>query len=527
MNRDQVIAIYGSHDASITFVDKQGDLRVFEYERFVEKRYAMYSSRFDSRSDMGTSEEDRKEFLFLIKSNLKNQDILLILCLEIDQRDKDLLNQFFPNASFKEVGHHYAHACSGFYPSGYSNALIFSVDGGGWDNGSVSMTNVYKGDGQSINLVHSPRLDFGNPYSGVGYLISEVSPSPEGPGSVHALSYAGKIMGLCAYGKVREEWLEAMRSYYRGSSLQNLCISLGFEYKYNALSGNDSYDLAATSQYVFEEKMDEFIRPYLDNTSGNVVMVGGCGLNVLYNQKLQKYLNEHNRELYVPPNPNDCGLSYGMFLSEFPDSDIKEVCYSGIDILDRDNLNELLSGYEHRTYTYRDIIDLLKQGKILGVIQDYSEVGPRALGNRSIICDPSIENMKDILNAKVKFREWFRPFAPVCRVQDMDKYFIDGVYSRYMSYAPIVRPEYREPLKTITHIDGTARLQTVLETDHEFFYGVLSELDSQGHIPVILNTSFNIKGKPILTSYEDALYVLDNTELDYVVTKDYIISKKK
>lgn len=525
MNKEQVIAIYGSHDASVTFVDKKGDLRVFEYERFVKKRYAMYSSRFDYRDDMGTSEEDRIKFLSHIKSNLKNEDILLILYLEIDERDRDLLKTFFPNASFKEVGHHYAHACSGFYASGYLDALIFSVDGGGWDNGNVSMTNVYRGN---IDITHvaSLKLDLGNPYSGIGYLISEVSPSPESTESIHALSYAGKIMGLCAYGEVRLDWTNAVEEYYQTSNLQKLCNDLGFEYKYNSLSGKNSYDLAATSQFIFEEKMQELVESYLKSWNGDVIMVGGCGLNVLYNQRLQEYLNKLGRNLYVPPNPNDCGLSYGMFLSEFPPVGVREICYSGIEILDKDNLSELLKGYDYRTYNYEDIVKLLKEGKILGVIQDYSEVGPRALGNRSIICDPSIKDMKDILNAKVKFREWFRPFAPVCRMHDVEKYFDKGFYSRYMSYAPIVKPEYREQLKTITHIDGTARLQTVVESDHEFFYGVLTELEKQGHIPVILNTSFNIKGKPILTTYEDALYVLDNTELDYVITKDYIVSKK-
>lgn len=527
MKRDQVIAIYGSHDASITFVDENNNLRVFEYERFVRKRYAMFSSRFDGRPDMGTSDKDRRQFLTLIKETIKNKDIKLILHLEISETDKALLSEYFPNAEFREVGHHYSHACSGYYASKFKQALIFSVDGGGFDDGSVATTKVFIGREDDIKLLASPNIDFGNPYSGIGYLISEVSPSPEPEHSIHALSYAGKIMGLCAYGVVRRDWLEAMRIYYKDSSLNNLCIALGFENKYNSLSGQNSYDLAATSQYVFEEQMDSLIKPYIDNYNLDAVIVGGCGLNVLYNQKLKEYLDDKAISLYVPPNPNDCGLSYGMFLSLFPSEGLNEVCYSGVGILDESNYEKLIRDYEYSSYTYTDIVNLLKQGKILGVINDNSEVGPRALGNRSIICDPSIENMKDILNSKVKFREWFRPFAPVCRLKDSHLYFENVFFSKYMSYAPIVKDNYREQLKTITHIDGTARLQTVGESSNEFFYQVLDELENQGYIPVILNTSFNIRGKPILTSYEDALYVLDNTELDYVVTKHHLISKRK
>lgn len=526
INKEQVIAIYGSHDASVTFIDKKGELRVYEYERYVEKRYAMYSHRFDNRSDMGSCEKDRRGFLDLIKSNLKNENIRLILHLEIDNKDAELLKEYFPYADFQLVGHHYAHACSGFFSSNFKEALIISVDGGGWDEGGVSTTNVYIGQDDTITQLPSSGIDFGNPYSGIGYLISEVSPSPEGPESIHALSYAGKIMGLCAYGLMRYDWIEPLKEYYKTNDLKKLCQDINLPYGYNTIKEEDSYDLAYTSQHVFEDLMWEFIEPYITKYNTNVVLVGGCALNVLFNQTLKEILDTRHLQLYVPPNPNDCGLSYGMFLSKFHDMGKNEICYSGIEILDKNRQQELIKNYNAVEYDYSDIVKLLKEGKILGCIRDNSEVGPRALGNRSIICDPSFDNMKDILNAKVKFREWFRPFAPVCRFKDSNKYFRYVYESKYMSYAPLVRPEYTRELKAITHIDSTARLQTVTPKDHLFFDSILEELDKQGYIPVILNTSFNIRGKPILTKIEDALYVLDHTELDFVVTDKYIISKK-
>ena len=133
--------------------------------------------------------------------------------------------------------------------------------------------------------------------------------------------------------------------------------------------------------------------------------------------------------------------------------------------------------------------------------------------------------MKDILNAKVKFREWYRPFAPVCKVKDMNVYFDDAYESEYMSYAPIVKEEYREKLISITHEDNTSRLQTVQEDQHKLFYDILTEMENCNKIPVILNTSFNIKGRPILTTYKDAFHVLKETELDFLITEDYIVQK--
>ena len=160
------------------------------------------------------------------------------------------------------------------------------------------------------------------------------------------------------------------------------------------------------------------------------------------------------------------------------------------------------------------------------MVQGCSEVGPRALGNRSIICDPSIVNMKSILNSKVKFREWFRPFAPVCRIEDTDIFFKDAYESEFMSYTPYVKDEYKSKLNSICHNDNTARLQTVTQNQHNIFYKILTNLNARNEIPVILNTSFNIKGMPILTTIEDALYCLDNTQMDYVVVESWLFKRK-
>jgi len=526
MTQYNTISIYGSHDASVTFLDKSGAIRVYEYERFVKKRYAMFSTSFDNRIGMGSNDLERRSFLTLIKSNLQNEDIRNVLYSELNQQDISLLKDFFPNATFKKVGHHFSHASSGYFSSNFDKSLIFSVDGGGTDNNVQNTTKAYIGIDSKITEIECVNFDFGNPYSAIGYLISEIKAGVEGDECMHSLVYAGKIMGLCAYGKIRKEWVEHFFSYYESNNLRKLCENISVPFGSNTTKGDLSYDLAATSQYVFEKKMDDFIIPYIEKYNVNVTIVGGCALNVLYNQKLYEFLEKRNLKLHVPPNPNDCGQSYGMFLSEFPSLGSTEVVYGGIELLDNDNFEEYLRQYKYEDCTYSKIVDHLNDGKILGVINGNSEVGPRALGNRSIICNPSFPNMKDTLNKKVKFREWYRPFAPVCRIEDKDIYFNNATESKYMSYAPTVKDGFKDNLKSIVHEDGTTRLQTVKKDDHDFFYNILSEINNRNEVAVILNTSFNVRGFPILTTLEDAFYVLDNTELDFLVVNNKIFRKK-
>ena len=521
---NKTLSIYGSHDASITFIDKNNQLRVYEYERYVKKRFAMFSSSFDSRNGMGSNDFERSSFLELVKNNLIDQDINLILYSELNENDINFIKNYFPLATFEKIGHHFSHACSGFYPSGFNSALIFSIDGGGVDNDYVSTTKVYIGESSEIKELPCENLDFGNPYSSIGFTISEIKPGSEVSDSINSLVYAGKIMGLCAYGKVVEDWKEPFYRYYSHNDLSILCKELSIPFQFNSVSGNLSYNLAATSQYTFEIKMDELIIPLVEKYNLDVVLVGGCALNVLYNQKLYEFLEKKGLRLYIPPNPNDCGQSFGMFLSKFPELSKRDVVYNGLEILDNDNISAYLDKYESEEYTTKRLVELLRKGNIIGILDANSEVGPRALGNRSIICDPSFTDMKDILNTKVKFREWYRPFAPVCRLEDAGLYFEKSCESNYMSYAPKVKIEFKKKLSSIVHADLTTRLQTTTEKQHKIFYDILSEMTNSG-LPVILNTSFNINGLPILTTLEDAFYVLDNTKMDYILTNNKIFKK--
>jgi carbamoyltransferase len=487
----------------------------------------MFSKKFDDWP-ICVKEKVREDFLLHIKSEIKEQPTTIIFGSLID-KDLELLRKIFPTCENYEQfdAHHLSHAYGSYFQSPFKDALVFTVDGGGSDLGAYTTTKVYAANGNNILEILKPNLDFGNTYSYIGIPISEISPGKDNNDLGVFLSYAGKIMGLCAYGNINDKWIPAFESFYLHRDIKRLGREINLDLSLNTISGQLGYDLAATSQHVFENLLMEFMLNIFYQNKKNIVMTGGCALNVLFNQKLKKILNAEGYDLYVPPNPNDCGQSLGQYLYKTKEH-IEPLVYSGFDILDRDKFDLFLSNGKYFTEesSPEKIVSLISEGKIGGIIQGYSEVGPRALGNRSIICDPSFKDMKDILNAKVKFREWFRPFAPVCREEDMHKYFDDAFASHYMSYAPLVKKEYRDKLPSITHYDGTSRLQTVNSKQHKLFYDILSCMQNTKKIPVILNTSFNIKGRPILTKIEDAFYVLDNTELDFLVVENLLVFKK-
>ena len=455
------------------------------------------------------------------------QKEILTLCQEIAEEDWGIENDYeavlISSDGFIQVDpteifntekvitvakHHQTHAAAAFYLSPFEQALIVSYDGGG-DDGHF---NVYAANGKEIKLLKNIKSDFGGGYLLCGSMIREVAEK-----SKHQLALSGKLMGLCGYGKTNYDMVPAFeefffdRDYEKLSNWTNLPLKNIKNPWKNPLDnwvfeGQDGYDIAATAQAGFEDAFFSVLDRY--DTEIPLIITGGCALNVLVNEKVKDY---YNREVFVPPNPHDGSLSLGHMCIYNPPSRKIDITYQGLPLVDKNDLDEFIKEYNAKKITKKDIAKLIKDGKIIGLVYGDSEVGPRALGNRSIVCDPNIPDMKDILNSKVKFREWYRPFAPFCKKEDAPKYFDTYNYENleFMSYAPKVKVD---TLPSITHVDGTARLQTVTEESHSHFYELLTEFGKLSETNVLLNTSFNIRGYPILSTIEDALYALENTE---------------
>ena len=443
--------------------------------------------------------------------------------------------------------HHKSHAAGTFYQSPFEDAVVFSYDGGGDDGWFMGykMNKKLPKDQQMKTILYS-MLDVGNPYMYLGFFIDDIEYIKDYGEAV--LTYAGKLMGYAAYGKVRKEWKEPLREYYMAwdrtdylpvekqapKVMKKLGDATGLIFHYNEdkmseyhdhpepstrLKGQDAKDLIATSQKVFEELVFKEIKPYIDEYKTNVCLTGGCALNILLNSIIRKYVRKkYNKDVYVAPNSSDCGIPTGLVLDYVRPSTPPDLTYAGEDIIDKEiffsyTTNKDLIRWEHAALD--NITTLIQTEKIIGLVQGNSEHGPRALGNRSIICSPG-QGMKDKLN-EVKKREFYRPFAPIVRLDDVSKYFNWKGESRSMSYSCTVKNKYKLELYSIIHADETARVQTITREQNRILYDLLTEMDKQNIVPVLINTSFNVQGKPILNSYKDAFHMLEQTALDYVI----------
>jgi carbamoyltransferase len=527
----KVLGLFGGHDANLTFFDSERNVcHVIEIERLVKKRYF--------RLHVDNSPEEITDILRRcrdIASRFWGFDGSFDKLAVVRDGDIDLniVSRVFSWDSVEYLDHHHSHAAGAFYQSDFTESLIISYDGGGNDG----YFNVYLGNQDGVTFLENRPYNFGGAYMLLASCISEITKT-----SSHQLSLPGKMMGLCAYGSPDTDKLSIFEDFYKDLDYRKLSELGGYEFKNihtpwgdgsakgplnnYKFEGKDSYDFAATAQLAYENMfikiLDEIIEKYGEK---NICITGGGALNVLLNQRIK---NTYAKSVFVPPNPNDCGLSLGAcFLADKPIGKITGLAYNGIPILDRDERDVFLQNRKTSKLDLDYLSQILKEGKIIGVCIGDSEVGPRALGNRSIVCDPSHKNMKDILNSKVKFREWFRPFAPFCLESEAHKYFESKDFENFefMGYAPVVKDEYRSLLPSITHEDATSRLQTVNQESNAFFYDLLKVFGKYTESNVLLNTSFNIRGNPILSTLEDAFFVLDNTELDCLVIDDILIEK--
>lgn len=432
----------------------------------------------------------------------------------------------------KRYGHHLSHAAYACWSSPFDNAACLVVDGMG-ETGASAIFALENGKLREVKR-HRGRESIGF-YFG---LVTDLA------GFDQAKGEEWKIMGLAPYGNTDPELMALLRKLYtieghklsfaKADVVQAVAAEILAKRPSDALDQGWA-DLARCGQDVFAEMMEALLAEAAALVpSENLVMAGGCALNSSFNGKIA---GRHGfKTVFVPSAPADDGNAIGAAwlshaeanpdwraprgpLTPYLGSTVSTEPFERMQLWEK-RLRKLSSD-EIAPVTAK----LLTEGKLIGWVQGRAEFGPRALGNRSIIADPRPADAKDILNAKVKYREAFRPFAPSILAEHAADWFENYQDAPYMERTLVWRKAVRNRVPAVVHEDATGRLQSVTAQRNPRYHALISAFHDLTGVPVILNTSFNIMGKPILHTAEDAILMFYTSGLDALVIEDWLLVK--
>ena len=450
-----------------------------------------------------------------------------------------IIAEHYPHCSlsFADYHHHLTHAASACYSSPFSESACAVIDSFG-ENGSMGF---YHFKNQQLTCLYESK--------GTGSLGFYYMKVTELCGFDWLKGEEWKVMGLAPYGKLNQELYELLKTtisvqgfvcQHRSKSLFSNIAGLEKFKRHDQVPIEMAADLAFTGQYFFAELMTRLLQ-HLQQVTGvqNLVLGGGCALNSAYNGQIKNRTDFE--QIFIPSAPADDGTALGAawlaLRHDHPTLSIStknKVLSPYLGSIISDDAIKRLIQYNRALdiqYLPGSICDttaeLLAKGQLIGWIQGRAEYGPRALGNRSILADPRQAATKDNINQKIKFRESFRPFAPSILHEHADDYFDNYHESPYMDKTLSIRDSKQEQIAAVCHIDGTGRLQTVKKEWNPRFYQLINSFYQQTQTPILLNTSFNVMGKPLVHSLEDALSVFLTTGLDALVVNDYLICKPR
>ena len=532
------------HDAAACLV-KDGKLIAYaEEERFTRVKHAIGQAPVYS-------------ILFCLKKvSLKLSDIDCVALswiqekiprskiLERLKRSLYFEKEVFPN--IYEVDHHLAHAAAAYYLSGFKEASILTVDG----QGEEVATTVYYAKGKEMKVIKQYPV-----CQSIGFFYSSVSDF------LKLGKYGeGKLMGLAAYGKAQygfpvkltdngyifthlrndnnaaDLWARWYKEYFKILKRQP---DIDFQENYMGIYQSlikytkEEKDFAASAQKTLEDIMVHLAQNVISKTGcGRLIVAGGVGLNCSVNSVLQK--QKFVDELFVLPATNDAGTAIGAALytamehgedilqnrldtpflgPSYTDEEIRRV-------LDQCNLR-----YEFIQNIALHAAKMVADDKIIGWFQGCAEMGPRALGNRSIVANPSMYKTYNKLNTQVKFREAWRPLAPSVLYDDLEYLFDEADYSPYMLKTFSVREEIRDKVPVIVHADYTTRPQTVKAEDNPLWYGLIANFYEITGIPLVVNTSLNVGGEPICGAPIDCIRTFFGSQVDAMYIGNYVLKK--
>ena len=452
--------------------------------------------------------------------------------------------------------HHLAHAYSAWWPSGLQESIVLVVDATGStdEQGHTESYTLYRGGIDQLELIHAEKIDTN--LTGIGTLGMLYEEVTRKIGFVthleNGLSHAeaGKTMGLAPYGGesgVFSRWIHAREGSYRLEipSYDILLEIEALEKNYQQVKGKPwmrahLVELAAKVQREIEDALLHLVREAQRETGLNqLCLAGGVALNSVANHRIVRELELDG--FFAFPAAGDSGIAAGCALwanHQSSDHPVARVPLTQATLGRCSTQAEVEAALQAKSdelileaLTPDEMIErtaeALAMGRIVARFEGGSEYGPRALGHRSILADPTFRQMRDVLNLRVKHREAYRPFAPVVPLESAEQVFELGVESPHMLLVAPVRRELREALPSITHHDGTGRVQTVVPDDNQFLHAVCTHLSQlRGGPPVVLNTSYNLAGEPIVESAEDALRTFLATDIDHLALEEYWICKK-
>lgn len=452
---------------------------------------------------------------------------------------KKLLNQMGYDGPIVYIPHHLSHAAFGYYTSPFQEAAILTVDGvGEWETLTISL-----GKGEEIYKMYS--VDF--PHS-LGLLYSTVT------------AFLGfkpnegeyKVMGLAPYGDSNRYYKDLRKVIIHGEDLKLDMKYFPWEYSNEVMFNlsfskllkllprlpeepltQDHKDLAAALQRVYEEEFIRLVKKAKTLTKlPNLVLSGGCAYNGVANAKAY----DHFKSIHIPFAPSDAGSAIGACLYNYKgDRKTNTSPFLGPEYSDKE-VEEVLKNYQLKSFVFDTEIELAKRvasliskNNIVAWFQGRMEFGARALGNRSILANPRNAEMREKLNRVIKKREGFRPFAPSVLKEQQKMWFLMKEDVPYMNQVVKTkgsnRPEPPNFLPSATHIDHSARVHTVSETQNKKYYLLLQELHKQTGFGVTLNTSFNLKDQTITMTPKQAIERFISSDIDYLVINNHLIFK--
>jgi carbamoyltransferase len=460
------------------------------------------------------------------------------------------------SASQKEivVSHHLAHAFSVIGTSPFKECAVMVCDGSGntrkeveeWQvQGSIpddfeEAESLYYWNEKQLKLINKnwgnwirveARTTFEQKkelyFKSFGHMYSVASKYVFG-----RWEDAGKLMGLAAYGKKLP-----LKILFEKNGVLDINMNYIDEFKNKGSLKNrfqECADLARTVQEELEEGLLSLAKHLKCKVAtDNLCIAGGVGLNTNANSRLFKESGFKN--IFIFPACGDAGIAvgcayYGHIIilkgNSYPLQDVYLGREYSEEEIKKAFVNRTDVQYSKESNIVRKTAELIVNGKIIGWFQGRSEFGPRALGNRSIICDPRNPLNKDIVNSKIKKREWFRPLAPSILREHSAKYFDDVIDSPFMLFVAQCKKEFMSKIPSALHVDGTGRIQTITYDQNPRFYGVIKSFYDLTGVPVLLNTSFNRNNEPLVETPEDAVRSFVGTDLDYLVLGDFLIWKK-